>query len=166
MSCFSAISLRSLLPRWAQSLMAVQNDSPSTWNIGERSESDPDGAASNTTTPYTRSEVATYNPRTLSNSRDVTASSNFLQPKSGGAPNSTPHTAHGSFRFLNLHLIHVLIVFPEPFSTQIHLDAPPSIITRPHISELPIDRRSLEIGYFNRTGPSKGSNIWSIEPCK
>jgi hypothetical protein len=146
--------------------MAVQNDSLSTWNIGERSESDPDGAASNTTTLYTRSEVATYNPRILSNSRDVIALLNFLQPKSGRAPTSTLYTPYGSFRFLNLYLIYVLIVIPEPFSNLIHLNAPQSIITRLYIGESPIDCRSLEIGFFNRIGPSKGSNIWSIEPCK
>jgi hypothetical protein len=53
---------------------------------------------------------------------------------------------------------------PEPFSTPIQLELPPSIFARPRISELQIQREP--IGYFNRIGPSEGSDIWRIEPCK
>jgi hypothetical protein len=45
------------------------------------------------------------------------------------------------------------------------LEVPMSILTRPHIGESTNQRKSLPIGYFNRTGPSEESSIWRIEPC-
>ena len=59
-----------------------------------------------------------------------------------------------------------IIILPEPFSTQVQVEQPRSAFTRPRSGELPSQRRSLEIGYYNRIRPSEGSGIWRIGPCK
>lgn len=93
MSCFSAVSLLSLLPRWAQSFL------PRPDNGGKETERTSERAASDITTSYTRTQVPRYkieNLKTVPDSKYSTASSNFLQLRSIGFPDYTPPSVHGS----------------------------------------------------------------------
>lgn len=59
-----------------------------------------------------------------------------------------------------------IIILPEPLSTTVQVELPPSTFKLPRTGGQPIRCTPQEIGYFNCIGPSGGSDIWKIEPCK
>lgn len=110
MNCFSAVSLGSLLLGWAQLFLSPPDDSLSSWTHGEETARN-QRATPDTTTSYTRTETAIYkitNPKTVPDSKEASASSNFLHPQSGEIPSSTPLSLHG-ISAPAMHLTDVLV---------------------------------------------------------